>query len=243
MYNVICSTTPTIHYLCFLLHHPNHCESTSKLLVWYKFFLLFYWSLSGPNSKGRRTIAITIFLHIGMSKNKFTCNMDRSKIRSLWARFNVHSNYQVQGAFAHLGQETVWDLVDAISAATDSIEYINDPYRLQNLYKPIALRIKKSSDCVVENMLALFTIMCCLVILILQELSRLLCIVVRRSINLSLPDPQLKSRKQKCSPLSCLASNNRFQKQVLKKLTPLCLMPLLWPLLQLLILFLLTLTS
>ena len=65
------------------------------------FVLIFYWSLFGPNSKGRRMISIVVSPHIGMSTKKFTCNVDCSKIRPLWTHFNDNSNYQVQGAFEH----------------------------------------------------------------------------------------------------------------------------------------------
>ena len=94
------------------------------------------------------------------------------------------------------------DLVDAVSAAIESIEYINDPAHLQITYDYIALCIKKHLECVVAKLLALFKIACCFVILIIQALSRLLCVVVQRSSNRSLPNLKIKSRKRKRRPRS-----------------------------------------
>ena len=74
------------------------------------FAVLFYWYLLGPSSCGRSLLSIINSPCEGIRTKKLTeiirC-ADNAwgyvKIRPLWGRLNVFSNYQVDGAYPHLG--------------------------------------------------------------------------------------------------------------------------------------------
>ena len=83
-----------------------------------------------------------------------------AKIRPLWGRLNVLSNYQVDGAYARLGQKTIQDLIDAMRIASESLEYTDDPLRLQVPYDYIEERIKDPPDCLLARMAAMAAISC-----------------------------------------------------------------------------------
>ena len=54
----------------------------------------------------------------------------RQKIRPLWARLNVWSQYQVQGTYAHLMQRGNGELMDALEGIEVPKEHFDDPLRL-----------------------------------------------------------------------------------------------------------------
>ena len=57
-----------------------------------------------------------------MGKGKLRTNVNNDCILPLRANLYVHSNYQVQEAFAHLGQALVADLIEVIRFATKSLQ-------------------------------------------------------------------------------------------------------------------------
>ena len=87
------------------------------------FIWCFYWSLFGTQSRGQSMLKVLSDPCAGMPNRKFTRNVDRSIIRPLSARLYVHSNYQVQGAYDHLGQQSVADMVDAVNTAASSMAH------------------------------------------------------------------------------------------------------------------------
>ena len=102
------------------------------------FAVLFCWSLLGPSSRGQSLLSILASSREGIRTKKLT-EKNRSednergyvKIRPLWGRFNVFSNYQVDCAYAHFGQPTIPFFLDAMRIASESLEYTDDPLRLQ----------------------------------------------------------------------------------------------------------------
>ena len=142
------------------------------------FELLFYWSLLGPSSRGRSLLSIPISPRDGIHTKKLTENIFRAdnswgyvKIRPLWGRLNVFSNYQVDGAYAHLGQPTIQVFLDAMRIASESLEYTDDPLRLQVPYDYIEARLKEPPDWLLARLAAMASISCCFVITVLQALS------------------------------------------------------------------------
>ena len=78
------------------------------------FAVLFYWSLHGPYSRGQSLLSIIASSHEVICTKNLTeifCRADNAqgyvKIRPLWVRLNLFSNYQVDGAYVHLGQPTI----------------------------------------------------------------------------------------------------------------------------------------
>ena len=81
----------------------------------------------------------------------------RQKIHPLWARYNVFSQYQVQGAYAHLMQKENTELMEALQLDAPT-QYFNDPLRLQVPYDFLAARLVKPPDCVVARVIAIMAI-------------------------------------------------------------------------------------
>ena len=79
----------------------------------------------------------------------------------------MHSNYQLQWAFAHFGQASVADLIEAISFATKSLQYFDDPIRLQVPYDYVEARIPKPPDCIMSELFGMISVACCFIILVL----------------------------------------------------------------------------
>ena len=98
------------------------------------FTINFYWFLFGPSSRRRGLISILSVSRKGMTRKKLRANVDRHRIRPLRASLYVHSNYQVQGAYAHLGQQSVSDLIEAISLATKTFQFSDDPISLDVMH-------------------------------------------------------------------------------------------------------------
>ena len=88
-----------VHLVVRLTALPLNAVFNGFIFIW-----CFYWSLFGTKSRGRSLFKVLCDPRAGMTNRKFTRNVDRSVIRPLSSRFYVYSNYQVQGAFDHLGQ-------------------------------------------------------------------------------------------------------------------------------------------
>ena len=78
------------------------------------FVVLFYQSLLGPSSLGQSLLWILISPREVIRTKKITENIRRAdnargyvKIHPLWGRLNVFSNYQIEGAYAHLSQPAI----------------------------------------------------------------------------------------------------------------------------------------
>ena len=107
--------------------------------IWFE--VHFYWSLLGPSSRGQSLFSILTSPREGIRTKKLTETIRRAdnargyvKIRPLWGSFNVLSNYQVDGAYAHLGKLTIKVFLDTMCISSESIEYTDDPLRLQMTY-------------------------------------------------------------------------------------------------------------
>ena len=103
-----------------------------------------YWSLLGPSSRGHSLLSILTSPREVIRTKKLTETISRMdnargyvKIRPLWGRLNVFSNYQVDGAYAHLGQPTIRVFLDTMRIASESLEYTDNPIRLQVTYNYI----------------------------------------------------------------------------------------------------------
>ena len=94
-------------------------------------------------------------------------------------RLNVFSFYQVDGAYTHLGQPTIQVFLDTMRIASESLEYIDDPLRLQVPYDYIEARLKEPPDCLLARLAAMAAISCCFVIPVLLALYWLLWQVFR----------------------------------------------------------------
>ena len=70
----------------------------------------------------------------------------------------MFSNYQVDGAYAHLGEQTIQDLVDAMCIASESLEYTDDPLHLQVTYDYIEARLKDPPDFLLVRLAAMVAI-------------------------------------------------------------------------------------
>ena len=118
------------------------------------FAVKFYWSLLGPSSRGRSLLSILTSPREGIRTKKLTETIRRAdnargyvKIRPLWGRLKVFSNYQVDGDYTHLGQPTIQvSFLDAMCIALESLEYTDDPLRLQVPYDYIEARLKEPLD-------------------------------------------------------------------------------------------------
>ena len=99
-----------------------------------------------------------------MTHKKLRANVDRHHIRPLRASLYVHSNYQVQGAYAHLGQQSISDLIEAISFAAKSSQFSDDPLRLQVPYDYIEVRIPKPPDRITSDLIGIMGVACCFII-------------------------------------------------------------------------------
>ena len=99
---------------------------------------------------------------------------------------------------------TVHNLMEAISAAKESLEYFDDPLYLQVPYEYVEARIIKPPACIIAKLFAIPILSSCFVIPILQALSWLILLMIRRVIH-STPQvsPQYK-RTCKCIPRSCV---------------------------------------
>ena len=87
----------------------------------------------------------------------------------------MFSNYQVDGAYAQLGQPTIQvSFLDAMCIASESLEYTDDTLRLQVPYNYIEARLKEPNDFLLARLDEMAAISCCFVIPFLQALSRLL---------------------------------------------------------------------
>ena len=75
-------------------------------------------------------------------------------------RLNVFSNYQVDGAYAHLGQLMIQVFLDTMRIALDSLEYTDDSLRLQFPYNYIEARLKEPPDCLLASLAAMAEISC-----------------------------------------------------------------------------------
>ena len=102
------------------------CISMSKSWViqsatYLVFPLIFYWYLLGPASRGHGLFLIMTNTPEGMSIKSRTCNINQTKMYPLWDRFKVFLKYHVHGAYVHLNQQTVQNLVDTMNSA---LEYL-----------------------------------------------------------------------------------------------------------------------
>ena len=138
--------------------------------TWLVFPLLFYWSFPVSASCGRSLLLIMTKPHEGMSIKSWTCNIDQTKRYSLWDRFKVLWNYEVHGAYAHLDQQTVQDLVDTMNSALEYLHYIDDPLCLQFPYEYLKERIKKTTDWLIARQFSIVAIASCFAIPILKDL-------------------------------------------------------------------------
>ena len=92
---------------------------------------------------------------------------------------NVFSNYQFDGAYAHLGQLTIQVFLDTMRIASESREYTDDSLRLQFPYNYIEARLKEPPNCLLAHLDAMSEISCCFVIPVLQALYWLLWQVLK----------------------------------------------------------------
>ena len=115
-----------------------------------------------------------------MTHKKLRANVDRHHICPLRASLYVHSNYQVQGAYAHPGQQSVSDLIEAISLATKTFQLSDDPIRLQVPYDHNEVRISKPPDCMTSKLIGIMGVACCFIIPVLQALIRLAWLLLSR---------------------------------------------------------------
>ena len=93
------------------------------------FAVLLYWSLLGPSLRGRSLLSILTSPREVIRTKNLTENIRHAdnargyvKIRPLWGSLNVFSNYQVDGAYAHLGQPTIQFFLDTMCIASESLE-------------------------------------------------------------------------------------------------------------------------
>ena len=91
-------------------------------------------------------------------KQEVKNTQQRQKIRPLWARLKVWTNYQVQGAYAHLMQRGSNELMDALQHIESPMEYFNDPLRLQVPYEYLEARLIEPPDCIVAKVVAIASI-------------------------------------------------------------------------------------
>ena len=70
----------------------------------------------------------------------------------------MFSNYQVDSAYAHLGQPTIQVFLDTIRIASDFLVYIDDQLRLQVLYDYIEARLKDPPDFLLARLAAMVSI-------------------------------------------------------------------------------------
>ena len=108
------------------------------------FAVLFSWSLLGPSSRGLSLLSIITSPREGIHTKKLTENIRRAD--------------NVDGAYAHLGEQTIQDLVDAMCIASESLEYTDDPLHLQVTYDYIEARLKDPPDFLLARLAAMVAI-------------------------------------------------------------------------------------
>jgi hypothetical protein len=67
------------------------------------------------------------------------------KLQPMWASLNVFTSYQVQGAYAHLGQTMNEKVHEALRVAASAI-YFDDPLRMSIPYEYLAKRLPEPPD-------------------------------------------------------------------------------------------------
>ena len=142
-----------IYGMYFIVQCPlNVLQLTIRVVLWWP---KFYWDLMcDPGGRSlfemftdprfRGSIKRTKPSISRVTRRQFL-EKGKVKIQPLNAKQNIFTSYQVQGAFAHFGQNENQKLMNAITTATNYIHF-DDPLRLSVPYEYIAKRIPEPPD-------------------------------------------------------------------------------------------------